>query len=307
VLFQIFFDFEGSHAAGSGGGDGLAIAAVLYVSAGVHAGNAGEDVVVSFDVAVFVQIELPGKHGGVGDVANAEEHAGDGKDGFHAGDGVEDAQSVHGLFLNAEDFLDGGVGEELDIGVRDGAVEHDARRAEVLAAMDEGDLCSKAGEEERLFHGGIAAADDSDLVIPEEESVAGGATADAVPDERLLRRKAEPPGGRTAGNDQGACVDGFVAEVEDEGVFGEVGGGKMADAKLCAKAGGLLPHVLNQLGSLNAFRPTGEVFDQGGDGKLAARLVAFQDQGAEVGARRVDGGSESGAAGAKDDRFANSF
>ncbi len=39
VFFEEFFGFEGGHAAGAGGGDGLAVAAVLHVSAGEDAGQ----------------------------------------------------------------------------------------------------------------------------------------------------------------------------------------------------------------------------------------------------------------------------
>ena len=35
--FEVLFHFEGGHAAGAGGGDGLAVAAVLDVSAGEDA------------------------------------------------------------------------------------------------------------------------------------------------------------------------------------------------------------------------------------------------------------------------------
>ena len=73
MFFEILFDFEGGHAAGPGGGDGLAVAAILDVSAGENAGQAGEDVVMGFDVAVLVEVELAGEHGGVRNVANAEE------------------------------------------------------------------------------------------------------------------------------------------------------------------------------------------------------------------------------------------
>ena len=64
---------------------------------------------------------------------------------------------------------------------------------------------------------------------------------------------------------------------------------------------GLLLHVLDELGALDAFGPAGKVFDQGGDGELAAGLVALEDERLEVGARGVDGGGEAGAAGAEDD------
>ena len=50
MLFEIFFHFERGHAAGAGGGDGLAVAAVLHIAAGKDAGKfnavmGGEDVV----------------------------------------------------------------------------------------------------------------------------------------------------------------------------------------------------------------------------------------------------------------------
>ena len=92
-----------------------------------------------------------------------------------------------------------------------------------------------------------------------------------------------------------------LAEVELEGVLGEVDGDEVGHAQLGAEAGGLLLHVLDELGALDAFGPAGKVFDQRGDGELAAGLVAFEDERLEVGAGGVDGGGEAGAAGAEDD------
>src|SRR5579863_2089471 len=84
VFFEILFDFEGSHAAGAGGGDGLAVAAVLHVAAGIDAGNdnavaGGEDVVAGVDVAFAVEIDLALEHFGVGIVADTEKEAADGE------------------------------------------------------------------------------------------------------------------------------------------------------------------------------------------------------------------------------------
>ena len=307
VFFQVFFGFEGGHASRSRGGDGLAVAAVLNVSAGVDAGDAGEDVVVGLDVAVLVEVELAGEHGGVGDVSDAEEEAAEVEVGFDAGGGVENANAGDFFLRGVEDFLDDGVGEELDLGVGDGAVEHDARGAELLAAMNERDFGGEAGEEEGFFHGGVAAADHADLFAGEEEAVTGGAGADAVADESLFGGQAEPSRGGSAGDDEGAGVDGFAAEVEGERVFGEVGGGEVAEAEFCAEAGGLLAHVLDELGALDAVGPAGKVFDQGGDGELTAGLVAFEDERLEVSAGGVDGGGEAGAAGAEDDGVADVF
>src|SRR5450755_85908 len=73
VLFQKFLDFQRGHATGAGRSDGLTLAAVLHVAASVDALHAGEDVVVSFEIAVRVGVELAGKHLCVGLVADSEE------------------------------------------------------------------------------------------------------------------------------------------------------------------------------------------------------------------------------------------
>ena len=179
------------------------------------------------------------------------------------------------------------------------------RGAEVFAAVDDRDLGGEAREEERLFHGGVAAADDGDLFAGGEEAVAGGAGADAVADEGLLGGEVEPARGGAGGDDERAGVDGLLADGELEGVLGESTAARWAMRELGAEAGGLLLHVLDELGALDAFGPAGEVFDERGDGELAAGLVAFEDERLEVGAGGVDGGGESGAAGAEDDGVAS--
>ena len=131
LFFEEFFYFEGSHAAGAGGGDGLAVAAVLNVSAGVDALDAlaedgDEDVFLGLDVAVGVEIELAFEHAGVGDVADAEEHEGDGEGPALAGFFVEELEAFEVLLFDAEGFFDEGVVEELDLGVGYGALEHDS-------------------------------------------------------------------------------------------------------------------------------------------------------------------------------------
>ena len=228
----------------------------------------------------------------------------DGKDVLVAGGAVFEAEAFDVLFFDAEDLFDGGVGEELDLGVGHGAVEHDLGGAEVLRAIDDGDFGGEAGEEEGFFHGGVAAADDGDLFAGGEEAVAGGAGADAVADEGLLGGEIEPARAGAGGDDERAGVDGLFAEVEGEGVLGEIDGGEVGHAELGAEAGGLLLHVLDELGALDALGPAGEVFDERGDGELAAGLVAFEDEGLEVGAGGVDGGGKAGASGAEDDSVA---
>jgi hypothetical protein len=57
----------------------------------------------------------------------------------------------------------------------------------------------------------------------------------------------------------------------------------------------LLLHVLDQLRTLNPFRPAGKVFHKRGHRELSSRLVAFDYQRLEPGAGGVDGRRQSGA------------
>lgn len=124
-------------------------------------------------------------------------------------------------------------------------------------------------------------------------------------DEGLLRGQVEPASTGTARDDQGSGVDDFLAGVEDDGGFGEIDRREMGHTEFGTEAGGLLLHVFDEFWSLDAFGPAGEVLDEGGDGELAAGLVAFEDEGFEIGAGGVDGGGESGAAGTEDDSVAS--
>ena len=185
-----------------------------------------------------------------------------------------------------------------------GAVEHDLRGAKSFASVDERDLGGEAGEEESLFHGGVAAADHGDLFAGEEEAVAGGAGADAVADEGLLGGQVEPAGACTGGDDEGAGVDGLLADGERKGMFGQVDRVKVGHAELGAETDGLLLHVLDEVGALDALGPAGKVLHQRCDGELAAGLMTFEDEGLEVRSCSVDGGGKSGAAGAEYDGVA---
>ncbi len=99
--------------------------------------------------------------------------------------------------------------------------------------------------------------------------------------------------------------DGVLADAEGDGGGGEVDGGEVGHAELGAEAGGLLLHVLDEFGALHALGPAGKVFNEGGDGELAAGLVAFEDERLEVRAGGVDGGGEARAAGSENDGVAD--
>src|SRR5580692_4066528 len=78
----------------------------------------------------------------------------------------------------------------------------------------------------------------------------------------------------------------------------------MSGAELGAEARGLRSHVVDKFRALDAVGEAGKVFDQGGDGELAAGLMAFDEERAEVGAGRINGGGQPRAAGADDNDIA---
>ena len=111
---------------------------------------------------------------------------------------IPDLAGLHVAQLEAGDFLvvdvvdvfDDGVEQELNLRVLLGALEHDLRGAEGIAAMNDRHLGGEAGEEDGFFHGGVAAADHDDFLAGEKEAVAGRAGGHAVADELLLMRQA---------------------------------------------------------------------------------------------------------------------
>ena len=139
---------------------------------------------------------------GARDVADRDEHAGRGVLAGLAGDGV--AQGHAGDLGVAVDGDDLAVPGELDLRVVRGAVGHDLRGAQLVAAVHHRDALAEAGEERGLLDGGVAAADHDDLLVAEEEPVAGGAPGDAAAGQALLVVQAELAVRGAGGQDDGA-------------------------------------------------------------------------------------------------------
>src|SRR3546814_10895868 len=72
------------------------------------------------------------------------------------------------------------------------ALLQDLLGAQGVAAMHQHHLAGMVGQIQRLFHGGIAAADHHHLLAAIEETVAGSAGRHAEALEFLLARQAEP-------------------------------------------------------------------------------------------------------------------
>ena len=188
-----------------------------------------------------------------------------------------------------------------DLGVGEGAVLHDLRGPQLVAAVDDRHLAGELGEVGRLLHRRVAAADDDDLLVAEEEAVAGGAGRDAVAHELGLGAQPDELGRGAGGDDHGAGAVGRLVGADGEGPAVEVDLDDLLPLRQRPEAARLVAHLLHQLGAHDPLGEAGVVLDVGGDGELPARLVAFEHQGRQVGAGRVERGGQPGGAGAEDD------
>ena len=101
--------------------------------------------------------------------------------------------------------------DELDVLDLACAVDHDLRGAELVAAMDQLNGGAELAQEDRLFHGAVAAAHDHDPLLAEERGVAGGAVRDAAVGQLLLAGHAQLLVLGAHGQDHGAGLVLLVA------------------------------------------------------------------------------------------------
>ena len=293
------------HAAHAGGGDGLAIGLVGDVTGGEHAGNIGRGRVRRGDeIAVRFHRQLALEQLGRWRVADGDEDAVDGQVGGFAGfdvfqAGCGDAQRI----LIADHLFQRRVPEDFDLGVLEQAVLQDLLGAEAFAAVDDGHLGGEIGQEQRLFHGGIAAADNQHFAAPIEEAVARGAGRDAEALEFLLGGKVQPFGLRAGRDDDGiGGIDRAALADCAEGAHVKVDTGDMVVGHFGTHGLGMFLHLDHEFGALD-FGKARIVLDIRGDGQLAAGLDAGDDQNVAHGPRAIDSGGPAGRAGADDEDF----
>ena len=263
------------------------------------------DLPVRDDVAGLVHVELPAEERGVRVVPDGDEEPVGLELGLLAGLHVANENAGHAAVLGAEHLLDDGVEDELDAVVRAGAVDHDGRRTEGLTSVDDGHLGRELGEEGRLLHRGVAAADHDHLALLEERGVADSAVGDSAALQGLLGLEAELACVRAGGDDDRLGAVLRVADPDAEGALGEVDPRHVVGDELGAEALRLLAEVLHHLGPEDPVRVPGVVLHVARDHQLAAPGEAFDDERVEVRPRRIEGSGVAGGPPADDDHFAH--
>ncbi len=172
--------------------------------------------------------------------------------------------------------------------------------AELVAAMDQRDLLRDVRQVQRFLDGGVAAADDGDVLALVEKTVAGGAARHAAAHEGLLGRQPEVHRAGAGRDDQ--RVAGVLAAVADqaERPLRQLRGVDVVEHDLGVKALGVREETRHQVGALDAVVVGGPVVDLGGRHQLAALREAGDQHRLEVGAGGVDGSGVARRAGSED-------
>src|SRR6188472_263457 len=306
---QVPLGVEGALAAAAGRGYGLAVGVVDHVSHGedaleVGAGRAG----LGEDVAVLVGVDLARDHLGAGDVADRDEGAVGLEVLALPRLDVAQAHVVEATALAGDELLRHIGGLEGDVALLPGPLEHDLRSAELVAAVDHGQLAGELGDEDRVLHRRVAAADHDHLLVFEEGAVADAAGGDAAAAELDLAGDAEPSRLRPHRQDHRFRQVLLVAEVDLlHAAVGELDPVDVIADEAGAEALGLGAELGHHLRSHDPLGVAGVVLDVGRVLQLPTPLEALENKRLEVGARGVERSRVAGRPTADDDYVLDLF
>lgn len=290
---------EGSHASGTGAGNGLSVSLVLDITSGkdtLDVGVCGSR--NRLDVAILVHVNLALDKGSGGVVADGVEETVGHVDLLLSGLVVLDNEVAHKTILTTSDL--GGATVELDgdLGVVKETVGHGSAGTEDVATNEDSDVAGILGEESSLLGGRITTADNEERLVAEDGdgSVADSAGGDTVLPVLVLAREVKTAGRGAGGDDDGVggvCLLGGELGAVLEGAGGEIEGGDGVGDNFCAEALGLGSHVVHQLAAHDPLGETGEVLNLGGGGQLttssnAIGHEALIENGLQFSSRQVD-------------------
>ena len=159
------------------------------------------------------------------------------------------------------------------------------------------------GDEDRVLHRRVAAADHGDVLALEEGAVADTAGGDAAAAELQLAGDAEPLGLRPHREDHGLGPVGVLADLDGvDAAVGQLDLGGVVGDEAGAEALGLGAELVHHLRPHDALGVARVVLDVGGVLELAAPLEALDDQGLELGAGGVERRRVAGGPAADDDQ-----
>src|SRR5215467_6580326 len=237
---------ESSGAACSGRGDGLAVVPVHDVARGKNAGDGGPSGgLLDQQVAIVVGSELTLKKLTARIVTDCDENTGSGQNALRAGFHVPQPQP--GCAVLAKHLEDLAVPGELDLRVRHRPVLHDLRGSQAVPAMHDRHGAGEPGQERRLFHSRVAAADDRDVLLAEEEAIAGSTPRHTVAGESLLAGYAQLAIARAGGDDDCPGPELAVVRLEDLRRRVQVNLEHVVSDQLGAESLGLLPDRVHQV------------------------------------------------------------
>src|SRR5207302_7001329 len=208
---------------------------------------------------------------------------------------------LNGIFVHVGNFVDEGRGNKIDLLVRSRAVEHDLGGPKFTPPMNQVHPADEARQKDGLLHGGIASAYHRYFLAAKEKSVASGASGDAVADQLALRFESQHASGGSCGHNHRFSAKAFLRHSNVKWRPAEVRSANGARAKFRAEALRLLAHLFDQLRAENALGKTGEIFNHGRQGELAARFIPIDDQRLQIGARGVNCSRQAGAPAPDDD------
>ncbi|MPM78436.1 hypothetical protein SDC9_125447 [bioreactor metagenome] len=156
--------------------------------------------------------------------------------------------------------------------------------------MDHRHRTGELGQEERLFHGRIAATGDHDIQIAVKSAVAGGAGRDSVIFQTVFRLQPQPARRGSGGDDQRPAFDDFAA-IERQLLDAAV-------AQLHLSHGfhfnarpeplRLRLHGEHQIEPVYAFGKTGKILNFTGLGQQATRQHSRQKQRFQIRPRTIN-------------------
>ena len=223
-------------------------------------------------------------------MADGDEGSGDLDLALVAGPGVAQPGALESALLAGDELVDGVRRQPLDVLDRARPFEHDLRRSELVATVDDDDLRGELRQKDRLLHRAVAAADDHRRLLLEERRVAGRAVRDAASAELLLAGHGELLVLGAHREDHRAGAVGVLADpdrVDAAGLVGELDLRRLVGDEARAEALGLVTEALHQRRSVDPVGKARVVLDLGRLLQQPAPQKPLDHERLEVRARRV--------------------